>query len=100
MPSNPDFRCRCFMEGTVVPATNRRPLWVYTEVYRGAFFHAGRDTIDVPHRSLNDWKEWAEECECTPDEALANLSGWPEAQRYLMHIFDRHRTPYRKEATP
>lgn len=93
MPSNPDFRCRCFMDGEPHLDTGRRPLYVYTEVYRGVFFHAGRDTIDTPRVSLEAWEAGYE---CTPDEALANLSGWPEAQRYLMHIFDRHRTEYRK----
>lgn len=87
------FKCVCFMEGEVVSATGRRRLWVYTNRNRGAFFHTGRETIDAPHMPLAVWKS---DEECTPDEALANLSGWPEAQRYLMHIFDRHRTEYRK----
>lgn len=76
----------------------RHALWVMTREsgYRGIFFHGSRDEHQPPRYSIEDLKRWCSPggfldlIEITPDEALAVLEGWPEAQRDLCRIFDRH----------
>ena len=75
----------------------RYGIWIMTrpgdpDSTRGIFFHGRRKEHQAPRYSINelDDGEWSGVA-ITHDEALAFLSEWPEAQRELLEIFDRHR---------
>ena len=65
----------------------RRGLWVMHPDGRGDFYHGDRDEMQGSRWSLeqlvaNGW-------EASRDDALANLSTWPEAATHLRKMIDR-----------
>lgn len=75
----------------------RRGIWAMTGEKRGVFFHGGRNEWQAPHYSRTWLLEMAslgggllDIEKITPADAMHELRGWPDAQRFLQAAFDRH----------
>ncbi len=63
-------------------------IWAMTKMKRGAFFHGSRCEVQAPLYSIGELSD--EFQAITPEQAMKELEGWPEAQAKLKKIFDRH----------
>jgi hypothetical protein len=73
----------------------RRGVWLMTrpDGFRGMFVHGDRDDVQAPEWSVEQLAGGAtpfEVEEITPEEAVAELAGWPDAVRAALAAFERH----------
>lgn len=90
---------RCFRRVRDDGEPGRCGIWLMTRPsgYRGVFYHGDDEYRQAPRYTVEELSEWAKTgkgflqvVEITPEEALAELKSWPEAQKDAIAVFERH----------